>query len=68
MYFDLNYIKIASSVLKQIAGKTFPNPSIEGQPQTKTEGNEDTVADAAVRIDSRVGAGARGAYLFDLHM
>ena len=28
MYFDLNYIKIASSVLKQIAGKTFPNPPV----------------------------------------
>ena len=28
MHFDLNYIKIAFSVLKQIAGKTFPNPPV----------------------------------------
>ena len=28
MYFDLNYIKIATSVLKQIVGKTFPNPPV----------------------------------------
>ena len=28
MYFDLNYIKIAAYVLKQIVGKTFPNPPV----------------------------------------
>ena len=28
MHFDLNYIKIAGSVLKQIVGKTFPNPPV----------------------------------------
>ena len=28
MYFDLNYIKIATYVLKQIVGKTFPNPPV----------------------------------------
>ena len=28
MYFDLKYIKIAASVLKQIVGKTFPNPPV----------------------------------------
>jgi len=28
VYFDLNYIKIATSVLKQIVGKTFPNPPV----------------------------------------
>ena len=28
MYFDLNYIKIAAHVLKQIVGKTFPNPPV----------------------------------------
>ena len=28
MYFDLNYIKIATCVLKQIDGKTFPNPPV----------------------------------------
>ena len=28
MYFDLDYIKIATSVLKQIVGKTFPNPPV----------------------------------------
>ena len=28
MHFDFNYIKIAGSVLKQIVGKTFPNPPV----------------------------------------
>jgi len=28
VYFDLNYIKIATYVLKQIVGKTFPNPPV----------------------------------------